>query len=169
MKKSNGFTLIESILYISLLAIFLGGVLQLGWTVVNSRTKSYVTEEVNQNLRLSLQRILMEIKSADSINSVSATSLSLSKSNASYNPTVISLVSGKIKIGYGSVGNCPIANPCDLTSNNVVVTYLNFVNLSSGKSKNVQTSLTIKFNSSSPRPEWQFSQSLTSSAEIRKI
>ena len=169
MITNRGFTFIEIIIYIALLSIFIPGIGKVAWDSVNIRTKNYVMEEVHQNLRYSSQRIIKEIRDADSISSITPSSLALSMSDSSRNPTIINLSAGKIKISYGGSGDCPTSNPCDLTSSDVVVSSLIFTNLSSGNSKNIKFSTNIKFNSSSSKSLWQYDQNFTGSAELRKI
>lgn len=64
MKNQRGFTLMEIILYIALVAI-LGGVLfSYGWNIVSARIKSEVMRETFGSARLVGERLKREIRSA---------------------------------------------------------------------------------------------------------
>ncbi|HJX59603.1 hypothetical protein A2V61_02605 [Candidatus Woesebacteria bacterium RBG_19FT_COMBO_47_8] len=172
MRKNinNGFTFIELIVYIALVTIFVYGAVQFGWNIIYGRIKSNVYTEVTQNLRLASKRILFEIRNASDINSVSATSICMSNSDATRNPTRIYLASGVLRIGWG--GGSPVcaalSNDVALTSNLVSVSGLTFTNLTSGSlTKNIRFSLTIDSVNASTRSEFDRSQTFISAAEVR--
>jgi type II secretory pathway pseudopilin PulG len=162
----GGFTLVELILYISITSIFMVGVIYFTWDIVYGRVKSYVQQEINQNIRLAGKRIIYELRNASSINSLSSDSISLASVDSSRNPTVISLSDGRLKIGFSDVGDCPISDPCNLTSNLVKVTNLTFTDLSTDPtSKNIRFYITIE--STGDRVEFQKSESVESTIELR--
>lgn len=161
----SGFTLIELILYTALLATFIIGAVLFAWDIIYSGEKSSVLQELNHNLRFAAKRISFEIRSAQSINSLTSSSISLAMSDSARNPTVIDLSGGRIRIGFGSLGPCPISVPCFLTSNDISITNLTFTNLSSGGSINVNSS--IRGETSGNRPEYQASQTIKGSGEVR--
>lgn len=165
--KNKGFTYIEILIYIVLSAFVISSLIGFGLNIVYSRVKSQVEEEVNQNIRLAERRIDYEIRNASGINSVTASSISLSNSDATRNPTVIDVNSGKIRIGYGASGSCPAATPCTLTDNKVAITSLVFVNLTSGgaTTKNIQYSVTAK--SSGNTQDYIYLKTYESTSEIR--
>jgi prepilin-type N-terminal cleavage/methylation domain-containing protein len=172
MKKNNrGFTLIELIVYVALIAIFVTGAIQFGINVVYGRVKSNVVQEVTQNLRLTSKKVMFEVRNASGINSVSATSICLSNSDASRNPTRIYLSGTELRIGWG--GGSPVCagltSDFKLTSNLVEVTSLTFTNLTtlSTRSKNIKFTLTIDSLNPSGRAEYERSQTFTGSAEVR--
>ncbi len=166
MKKNrNGFTLIELILYIALVAIFVSGAILFAWDIIYGRVKSTVHQEVNQNLRIASKRIAFEIRNASAINSVTPTSISLASTDASRNPTVIDLSSDRVRIGYGGAGNCPTSAPCFLTSNQVSITNLLFTDMSAASSNNIRFSITAE--SIGQRQEWDVLQTITTSSELR--
>ncbi len=164
-KNTRGFTLVEMILYIAIVSIFLTGLVYFTWDIVYGRVRSFTHQEVNQNMRLVTRRVVYEIRNAKSINSISGNSISLEMADPERNPTVISLSGGRVRIGYGTSGQCPAANACDLTSNKVNVTDLIFTDLSSGNSKNVKFRISIE--GVGERKEYQVSETYETSAEIR--
>ena len=165
----DGFTFIELILYIALVSIFIGGAVLFAWDIIYGRVKSGVQQEVSQNLRLASKRIVYEIRNASGINSVTPSSISLIMDDSSRNPTVFDLSNGRLRIGYGSGGGCSTTNPCPLTSNEVSVANLVFVDLSTsgGESVNIQFTITIESNNPSGRQEWEKSQTYSTSVELR--
>lgn len=167
MNTNKGFSLIELILYVAIVAIFITGVATFGWNVINTRVKNRVSQSVISNLRIAVQRIEFEIRNASSINSVGIGSLSLAYTDPARNPTIITLSSGRIMIGWGSSGSCPVSSPCPLTSNEVNFTKLIFTNMSSGSlSANVRYELGAA-GAVSGSKEWSYASSATNSAEIR--
>lgn len=168
MKNTPGFTLIELIIYIALIAIFIGGAVSFSWDIIYGGAKSDVEREVNQNLRLVSKRISYEIRNASAINSLATSDLCLVSADATRNPTRIYVSSGRMHIAWGGgSANCTgMTNDQPLTSNQVSVSGLTFTNNSSGtNSYNVQFSLTI--SSTGTRNEWQKSENYTGSAEMR--
>lgn len=174
MKKSKnkthqgGFTLVEMILYIAIVSIFMTGLVYFTWDVIYGRVKSFVHQEVNQNIRFASKRIAYEIKNAKSVTTPSSGStniLELVMADGTRNPTIINVADGRIQIGYGSSGNCPTVNPCFLTSNKVKVTGLTFTSLSSGNSTNIKFSFTV--SSSGDRQEFNKSETYETAVELR--
>lgn len=151
MKNKKGFTLIELIIYIALVSVFIVGATRFSLNIIYGREKTQRQQNVSGNARTALERITFEIKNADSIVNVSPTSLQLN--NANLGNITISLSSGRIAIAYGAVNTF-------LTSNQVNVTSLDFTDLSTGNSKNINVSITIADN--------EISQIYETSAEIRK-
>ena len=64
MKKQQGFTLIEMILYIGIVSIFLGGVVRVAWNSIYGRVKAQVMEHVNYAARFTGKRMMYEIRNA---------------------------------------------------------------------------------------------------------
>src|SRR3990172_1952153 len=73
----KGFTLIELIVYVALVAIFITGAILFSWDVIYGREKSFNQQIVQQNARAALLRISYEIRRAQDIQSVSPTQLVL--------------------------------------------------------------------------------------------
>ena len=169
MRKSNlklGFTLVEMILYVAIVSIFVTAMVSFAWDAIYGRVKSYTHQEVNQNIRLAGKRINFEIRNAAGVNSASGSNLNLAMSDSSRNPTIIDVSGERLRIGYGSSGTCPTSNPCNLTSNIVSVTNLNFTDLSvSPDSINIKFSITVE--STGDRQEFQKTETYESSSELR--
>lgn len=169
-KNNQGFTFIEIIVYIALVTIFVSGAIQFGWNIIYARVKSNFYSEVTQNLRLASKRTLFEIRNASGINAVAPTSICLSNSDATRNPTRIYLASGVLRIGWGggSAVCASLTNDVALTSNLVTVSSLTFTNLTSGSlSKNIKFSIAVDATNPSGRQEFDRSQTFESAAEVR--
>ncbi|KKR10536.1 MAG: hypothetical protein UT39_C0018G0009 [Candidatus Woesebacteria bacterium GW2011_GWA1_39_21] len=167
-KLKRGFTLIEMILYIAIVSIFLTGLVYFTWDLIYGRLKSYIQQEVNQNIRFASARIIYEIRNAKSVNSPtsgSSETLSLTMSDVNRNPTIIDVANGRLRIGYGSSGTCPTSNPCYLTSNKVSLSELSFSNLTKDGSKNIKFTLTV--SSFGDREELNKSETFESAVELR--
>jgi type II secretory pathway pseudopilin PulG len=142
IQNRSGFTLIELILYIALLAIFITGAIYFTWDVIYGREKAFQQQIVDQSTRIAMERIAYEIRRAKDIQSVSVGQIILDNDGST---TEISLVGDAVQIISGGSG------PFDLTSSQVRVTSLTFVDLSSSSldpagedSNNIGVSLVIE-------------------------
>lgn len=169
MKKirQNGFSLIELILYVALLTIIVTSLVVFGVNVVLIRSKVRVEQEVITNARLVAKRINYEIRNASEVNSVSANSISLASTNSGKNPTVITFANGRVSIGLGSVGNCPVTSPCFLTSNNVTVQSLLFADMSNVLAKSIKYEVVVKSELAGASKMYYYKEYATGSAEVR--
>lgn len=163
----GGFTFLELILYIALIAIFISGSIVFAWDLILGQVKSRVQQEVTQNGRLAAQRLAYEIRNASSINSVSATSVCLASATDARNPTRFYLSGGQLRVawGGGSVNCTSMTNDQPLTSNQVTVSGLNFTDRSNGASENIEFTFTV--SATGTRQEWQDSQTYADTIELR--
>ena len=159
-------TLVELILYIALLSLFIGGAISFAWDIIYGRVKSNTQRALSQNLRIASRRISYEIRNSTAFSIPNASTLSLTLADSTRNPTVIDLSGGRVRIGYGSSGPCPVLTPCFLTSNELTISNLMFTNLSSGGSTNVQISIAGELTG--PRQEYKLQDSYQTSVELRK-
>lgn len=166
-KHNQGFTLIELILYVGIVSIVVTAAVTFAWNIIYSRVRSQIQVEVNQNMKLVANRIAYEIRTASDIATVSASTLSLENDDLARNPTEVSIASNKIMIGYGSAGDCPTTNPCELTSNNIVANSLTFTDLSSTNAKNVKFSFELSYLNLDNLNEYDSSAQYTTSVTVR--
>ena len=161
--NDKGFTLIELILYVALVTIILSALVPFAWNMVQTGVKSAVQQEVNANSRYISERIKYEIRNATGINSVAATTISLSTSNAGTNPTIIDLTGGNIRIKQG--GGATV----NLNSTNTVINSLTFTNYTSSdnKTKHIQFTMTVAASFAAARQEYQDSIVVEGSSEVR--
>lgn len=163
MHNQKGFTLIELILYMAIVAFILGSLVTFAWNIIGTQAKSATEQEVFSSARYVSERIKYEIRDASGINSVTPTSISLANSVVSKNPTVIDLSGGKVRIKYGASG---VVN---LNSTDTNVSSLVFTNYTSGdnKTKNIQFTFTLQSNYSTSRQEYIETTSIRGDAEVR--
>ena len=166
----KGFTLIEVILYMGILVIFLGGAVSIGWGIVFGSIKTNVHKEVSDNLALFEKKFRYEVMNASAI-SITESSVQITPADTSRETVVFEFDDQKIMYGEGDSGDCSTLSLCPLSSANVLVTNLTFEDLSNPiiDSKLIKYSLTVKYNTTSSRSEWNYENSLTSSVETRGL
>ncbi len=171
VKVWSGFTFIELILYVGLISIFLGGLVQFYRAVSVLKTRSRVAQETTHNIQLAGKRLAYEIRSASAINSITSTSLCLASSDVTRNPTYLYVSQNRLRIGWGGgSGTCTgLTNDHPLTSNLVNISGFNFQNLSNTVTKNVHYSFIISYASTNQRKEWTRSEVVSGSAEVRSF
>ena len=162
--NTKGFTFIEIILYISIVSIVLMALVPFAWNVIGGSVKSSAEQEVSSQARFISEKIKYEIRNADSINSIAATSISLDPPGTINDPTIIDLSGGKIRIKLGA------AAIVDLNSTDTNITSLTFTDFTSAdnKTKNIQFIFTIDDNYGSSRQEYDVpAQTVEGSSELR--
>lgn len=146
--KCNGFTLIEILIYISIIGLVLVGFITFAISISNFKEKVYVEQEVQANSRVALNLITQKILTADGVNVGSSIFgldpgvLSLSMADPNKNPTIISLTAddGQLQIQEG------MSDAITTTSKKVKVTNLVFTNLTSTSDRsNIKIKLTIEY------------------------
>ena len=165
MKKNNyqkGTTLIELLLYLAIASGIMLSLVTFAWDVIGGGAKSARQEDVSSSVRYLSSRIGYEIRNANSINSVSSSSISLADSVPANNPTVFSLSGNNLTIKEGS------AAAVNLNPNSVKVTSLAFSNYSSSGNETQHIMYTLTVQSSYPSKGNIFeTDSMESSVEVR--
>ncbi|MBZ9572524.1 hypothetical protein KJA15_04285 [Patescibacteria group bacterium] len=163
--RNQGFTLIEFIIYISIVVGIL--VLMTGflWNIIFGNIKETSYQEVQQNGRFVLTKIIQEIKKATGINNPLpgelANSLSLAMSDSNFDPTIFDLFQGKLRIAQG------IGNSYELTTDRVIVTDLRFTNLSYENTPGtIRIEMTIEHSNPANLIEYQASTNLKSTVSL---
>lgn len=128
----RGFTLIEILIYSAIVTIIFSFSLLAVYQIIDSDERVFSREELTANQKFLLQKISWALQNVDTVNSPAAGAggpgLSVNKLNYPYNPLVISLDNGAVKLTSGAT-----ATP--LTNDYVNVSGLNFEHLNfSGKS-----------------------------------
>ncbi len=126
--KQKGFTLIELLLYMGLSAMVLFVTSMFLITLLEARVKNQTIATVNQEGNQAMSIITQTLRNATAINSptigTDSAVLSVNTPITGNNPTVFDLSNGAIRMTEG-------INPSvNLTSNLVIITNLNFRNLS---------------------------------------
>ena len=164
--KNYGFTLIELILYLAIVAIILTSIIPFAWGVIGSGVKSRTQEEVFSNARYISERIKYEIRNSYDINSITNTQIVLCQnpSSCATNPTTITFSSPNIIIQNkgGAVVNLNSADVAISAPSGIF-----FVDYSGGSTKNILYQFTAASNLNSNRSEYTQTVSFEGAAEVR--
>ncbi|MFA5051934.1 MAG: hypothetical protein WC544_02620 [Patescibacteria group bacterium] len=166
LANQKGLTLIELSIYITLVAGVLVMATSFAWNIINSRTKAFAVQEVEQNGRYVIEKFSQVARQASDITmpsvGASGTTLTVVTKDPLTNPTILSLNGNQLMLTEGA--GLPVA----LTSDAVKVTNLNFSNLSSvnGKSKQARVQFTLETVNPSGRNENEFINDFDTSVEL---
>jgi len=166
-RQAAGFTLLEILIYIGLVAIGLFAASSMMLNIISGKAKLSSIEEVSQNARFTVEQIADRIRNADAVNSPAAgasnSALSLQMSDPNKNPTIFDLLDGKVRIKEGS------AAAVDLSSAATTVTSLQFFNISyPGTPATIRIATTVEKNNPGDMPEYDFSGNFYTTANVRK-
>ena len=161
----SGFTLLELLLYTSLMGIIILAVSLVFQITLASRVKNQTIAEVEQQGLQAVQTVSQTIRNANSISSpaqnVSDTQLTLTMASGS-TPIVFNLASGVIQMKEGA------ATAVSLTNTKVAVTGLSFVNMSRASTPgSVKFQFVVTYINNSGRNEYDFSKTFYGTASLR--
>lgn len=164
MKKA--FTLVETLLYISLTSIILISITAFLGTLFSTRARNKAIAEVDGQAVQLMNYLTNTIKAADSVASPAAgnsdTQLILSFTDPGLDPTILDLNVDEIVVSEG--GGADI----NLTSNAVIIDSLTFTNLSpTVDTETVRIEFTISYNNPDGRAEQDISKTFYGSATLR--
>ena len=168
-KKREGFTLMEVLVYISVLVIIISSVVSLLLWAVDLSSKSKAIREVSDNSRRALEVMGYEIRGAKSIYTPTTNSAQLSLETAKYLPEG----EGKSYLDfYVSDGvlymKKEAQNPLPITSDNVEIKTIFFDQISTTSTvPSVQISLEINYKNPNNRPEYSATIQATSTFSFR--
>lgn len=170
-RNSNfGFSLLELLVYISILLIATTLLVGVFMSISRSRGQSEARSEVNSNLRFAFDKISQDIKTATQISIPAAagdTSTSISLTSGG-NTVTYCIASNQLRRQVG--GACNDASEA-VTSDKVIVESILFSRIENSNAAlsktiiNIKASMQIKYNSSSP--DWQFTSSKTTSISVK--
>ena len=168
MKK--GFTLLEILIYISILAIlFLAVSSFLTWSIKLS-VKATAIREATDNARRAMEIMTYEIRGAKSVYGPTFTSTQLSLETTRYLPAgETSTFIDFYLCGDATSTIClkkESQNPIAITSDGVSVSSLVFTQIST-TTPSVQVQLRLDYKTSAGKPEYQASVETTSTASLR--
>ena len=166
--QKKAFTLIEILIYTTIVAIFLVTAINFSLDIIEGKTKARSMREVQQNTRFAIERMTQEIRRAEGINLAESVFdahpgiLSLAMPEADKNPTIFDLSFGALRMTQGS------STPEILFSNQVEATNLIFTNLSPlAWSKNIKIDLTIQYKNPE-RKEFEAISFIETAVSLRK-
>lgn len=158
--QSQGFTLIEVIIYLAIVSVILVSLSYLMLDILGGQTKNYAKQEINYNLRFISNILTKDIKAAKNIYSLTSNTLVLTmlSDTITYN---FDSVNKKITRQLGS------GTPVTINTDPVEVTG-NFTNLSYlGRVKNVGVYLSLVYKNPSNLPDYNASGAVNLSVELR--
>lgn len=164
--KTNAFTLIELLLYISIAASLMIVTASTISKIYQIQVKQRFITDVEQEGASAMQIITQTVRNANTINSpaigVSATSLSVAVSDLTKSPTIFTVSSGKLTIKEGA------GAAVDLTSSQVSVTGVSFTNMTRGTTQgNVRVQFTVNSTNPNNLSEFDAIRAFDAAASIR--
>jgi type II secretory pathway pseudopilin PulG len=142
MKLNNGFTLIETLIYIGLVSIITGSFIATSYQIIDSRGRVQNQLELIENKKFLVEKLRWVLASNESINSPglgsSSGSLSVNKLNYSSNPMVVDLSVNQIRLTLGA------GQPIPITNSQVLVTSLIFTNQNLSNHSVIRVQATIQ-------------------------
>ena len=165
-KVKEAFTLLETLLYISVFSVVVFLIIGVYGLVVESKVRQRTVSEVNAEGGRIMQMITQTVRNSTSINSPlpanNSSVLSVYGLVTANNPTLYYLVGNDMVIKEGSAASII------LNSNRVKISNLKFTNLSeSGTHGTVKIEFTVAANTLNTRTIYQFSQNFASDATVR--
>lgn len=156
-KITRGFTLVEMLLYIVIVATVLLGVFAFMNVLVRSRVKITTVMEVEQQGIFISEILSQDIRNAISIDNVSANGLSMTET------------SGTISIGFedGKIVRSDNSGTASLTSPRVIASEFSVTNLASVGPPSVRISFTLSHANLSHRTEYDYSRAFATTATLR--
>lgn len=169
MKKNinqQGFTLLELLLYTSMMGIIVLAVSFVFQITLASRVKNQTIAEVEQQGIQAVQMISQSVRNATSITSpaqnISDSQLTIVVPAGANSPTIFSLSGGAIQMKEG------VATAIPLTNTKVTVSSLTFVNSSRASTPgSVRFQFTITYINNSGRNEYDFTKTFYGTASLR--
>ncbi len=169
VKAPRAFTLIEFLIYFGILSIVITAITSFMLTLSSSQAKTRAVAEVEQNMRLTVQRVLRATRKASSLNVGASTFnndngvLSLAMSATATDPTIFDLSGGVVRIKEGAGAATAI------TTSDVTITKLRFSNDTlAGGAKTVTVFIAADYNGTAGAGNYGYSGSASSTAVIRK-
>jgi len=163
--NQRGFTLLELLLYVSIMSIVMLATVTFFGTIITSRVRNQSIAEVNDQGAQAMDLMLQTIRTATSITTPAAagsgSSLTVVVPTSSQSPTIFNLSGTALQIKQGA------AAAVSTTSNKVQITSITFKNLTrSGTTGIVQVSFVMKHYNPDNHNEYDFQRTFTGSAEM---
>lgn len=166
MQAQRGYTLIELLLYVTVVSSLLLVVTMFFGMSAEGRVKNQSISEVDQQGTFALNYIAQTLRTATLITTptigASANQITVTVPTVSLSPTIFSLSGTTLQVKEGAATAIP------LTSSSVQVSNLTFKNLSrSSTNEIVQVSFTLSRVNNSGRNEFDYQKTFTTSAALR--
>lgn len=167
----RGFTLVELIIYVSIISLIGTAAVHYTLGVSQARNKNEVTQQIQANGRTALQLVSQRIRGATGLNVASSTFdaspgvLTLTFATSTKNPTVIDLTSenGQLRIQEGTTA------PVIITPATMQITNLTFTDLTSSSARaNVRVQFTIEYINPSGDVVYDAAETFQTSVSVRQ-
>lgn len=163
----KGFSLVETIIYISIFSVLVTAFVSFGNNMTVSRLHNQMVLEVNNQGAKAMKTITQTLRNASQVNSPTisntASSLSVVTVLPATSPTVFSESGGVLYVTEGS------GSPVPLTNNKVVLSNLLFSNFSRPDTANIiKISFTLSSSAPIGGPGGSYSFTFNGSADLRK-
>jgi prepilin-type N-terminal cleavage/methylation domain-containing protein len=164
--RQKGYTLIELLLYVSIVGVLLTSVVMFYGTALDSRVKNQSIVEVNQQGGAAMEYMAQTIRNASSITLPAAAGtgaqLTLAMPDAGSNPTIFNLSGTTLQVTEGA--SAAVA----LTNDKVQITSLSFKNLSRASTPGVvQVTMTVARTNLANRNEYDYQKTFVTSTALR--
>lgn len=165
--NKQGFTLVELLLYVATIFLFVLSIGGLYFLILQTRAKSQVIAEVEQQGLQVMQIMTQTIRNGTAINSPtpsqSATSVSVNTTDSAKSPTVFDVSEGAVRIAEGA------STAVNITSSQIFPTTLTIQNFSrTGTPNTVRIQLTLTYINPTGRGEYSYTKTFYASATLRK-
>jgi competence protein ComGC len=165
-KKKSGFTLVEALLYVSIISVMLLVLSAFIFSILQSRTKFQTISEVDQQGIQAVQIVSQTIRNSNSITvpvqGASGSALTLGLADAGKNPTVFNSAGTNIQIKEGTGAIIP------LTNSRVIVSGLSFQNVTKTNTPGIiKFQFTLTGVNPSGRNEYDYAKTFYGSASLR--
>lgn len=113
----KGFTLLEFVLYIGLLAIIVTAAVMFTLQFVIAQSKAQVYAQAARNAEFAMERIRIEVEEADAVNAGTTVyvsnpgTLSLANAVSGNNPTVFTVTNGQLTVQQGAGAAIALTEP----------------------------------------------------------
>lgn len=138
MKNQQGFTLIETLIYIALFTVIMGGVGVMAYVVIESAGRGQTRIDLQEEGDFLLGKLNWALSGASSA-TVTPTTLTVSKYNFSANPLVFNASGTKLTLKEGVTGTATDLNS-DIVSVDIIFTEIPALN---GRPEGVTASATL--------------------------
>jgi type II secretory pathway pseudopilin PulG len=166
MHNQSGFTLLELLLYVSIIGTLLGALALFFGMTAEVRLRNQAVSEVTQQGQAAMETIASSVRNATAITTpatgASGSTLTVTVPTASLSPTIVASDGTTLTIKEGS------GTAIALTNSKVRVTTISIKNLSRSASKGtVQISFTLARVNPSNRPELDYNRTFTTTIGLR--
>lgn len=168
-QTSQGFTLVEMILYLFIVGVILSVLALFLLQLLNARTKTYAISEVLSSAHLIEERLSEAVRHASSVEVADSVFqsdpgvLSLNMVNADRTPLVFSLTQDNGQFQLSEGGN----NPVVLSPEQIEITNLVFTNLTTQDDTGmIRVEFTVKISSDSATKAFAYEQSFQTALRI---